>query len=445
MKLISEKLTKGQYVRLSGEAQYDMYAKELVILARDILLVEVETTMRMDNAPVKRVELHLHTQMSQLDAISPAKELIKRAAKWGHKAVAITDHGVVQAFPEAQDAVNELKKKQDQDIKVLYGVEAYFIPNEIYNSKGELDYKNCDTYHAVILVKNQKGLKNLYRIVSESHLNYFYKRPRIPKSLFEKYREGLIIGSACEAGELFRAVYKGAPQEEIDRIASYYDYLEIQPIGNNAFMIRQGDVADEEGLRELNRRIVELGDRLNKPVVATCDVHFIDPDDAIYREILQSGQGYKDASYQAPIYLRTTQEMLEEFAYLGEDKAYEVVVTNTNLIADSIEAVQPIPNGTFPTNLEGAEDEIKTLSEKRVTELYGNPLPQLVRARVDKELNSIIKNGFSVMYMIAQKLVMKSLEDGYLVGSRGSVGSSFIAYLIGITEATSSCSLSRKM
>ncbi len=437
LKLISEKLTKGQYVRLSGEAQYDMYAKELVILARDILLVEVETTMRMDNAPVKRVELHLHTQMSQLDAISPAKELIKRAAKWGHKAVAITDHGVVQAFPEAQDAVNELKKKQDQDIKVLYGVEAYFIPNEIYNSKGELDYKNCDTYHAVILVKNQKGLKNLYRIVSESHLNYFYKRPRIPKSLFEKYREGLIIGSACEAGELFRAVYKGAPQEEIDRIASYYDYLEIQPIGNNAFMIRQGDVADEEGLRELNRRIVELGDRLNKPVVATCDVHFIDPDDAIYREILQSGQGYKDASYQAPIYLRTTQEMLEEFAYLGEDKAYEVVVTNTNLIADSIEAVQPIPNGTFPPNMEGAEDEIKTLSEKRVTELYGNPLPQLVRARVDKELNSIIKNGFSVMYMIAQKLVMKSLEDGYLVGSRGSVGSSFIAYLIGITEVNS--------
>lgn len=437
LKLISEKLIKGQYVRLSGEAQYDMYAKELVILARDILLVEVETAIRMDNAPVKRVELHLHTQMSQLDAISPAKELIKRAAKWGHKAVAITDHGVVQAYPEAQDTVNNLKKKQNKDIKILYGVEAYFIPNEIHNRKGEIDYRNCDTYHAVILVKNQTGLKNLYKIISESHLNYFYKRARIPKSLFERYREGLIIGSACEAGELFQAVFKGAPQEEVDRIASYYDYLEIQPIGNNAFMVREGVVADDDGLRELNRRIVELGNRLNKPVVATCDVHYIDPDDAIYREILQTGQGYKDASFQAPIYLRTTQEMLEEFVYLGEEKAYEVVVTNTNKIADSIEVIQPIPNGTFPPNMEGAEDEIKNLSEKKVTELYGNPLPELVRARVDRELNSIIKNGFSVMYMIAQKLVMKSLDDGYLVGSRGSVGSSFVAYLIGITEVNS--------
>jgi len=437
LKTISEKLTKGRYVRLSGEAQYDMFAKEPVILARNILLVEAENAMRTDNEPVKRVELHLHTQMSQLDAISPTKELIKRAARWGHKAVAITDHGVVQAFPEAQDTVKELKKKNNQDIKVLYGVEAYFIPNEIYNSKGELDYRNCDTYHAVILVKNQAGLKNLYRIISESHLNYFYKRPRIPKSLFEKYREGLIIGSACEAGELFQAVLKGAPQEEVERIASYYDYLEIQPIGNNAFMVRQGDVPDEEALRDLNRRIVELGDRLDKPVVATCDVHFIDPDDAIYREILQAGQGYKDATYQAPIYFRTTREMLEEFAYLGEEKAYEVVVTNTNLIADSIETVQPIPDGTFPPHMEGAEEEIKNLSEKRVTELYGDPLPELVRARVDRELNSIIKNGFSVMYMIAQKLVKKSLEDGYLVGSRGSVGSSFVAYLIGITEVNS--------
>jgi DNA polymerase-3 subunit alpha (Gram-positive type) len=437
LKLLSQKLVKGQYVRLSGEAQYDMYAKELVVLARDVLLVEVEKTTRMDNAPVKRVELHLHTQMSSLDAISPAKDLINRAAKWGHKAIAITDHGVVQAYPEAQDAVNGLKKKQNKEIKVLYGVEAYFIANEIYNNKGEIDYRNCDTYHAVILVKNQTGLKNLYRIISESHLNYFYKRPRIPKSLFERYREGLIIGSACEAGELFKAVLKGADQEELDRIGSFYDYLEIQPIGNNKFLVRQGDVDDDEGLKDLNRKIVELGDRLNKPVVATCDVHYIDPDDAIYREIIQAGQGYKDASFQAPIFLRTTEEMLEEFAYLGEEKAYEVVVTNTNKIADSIEVVEPIPNGTFPPNMEGAEQEIKTLSENKVMELYGDPLPELVRARVDRELNSIIKNGFSVMYMIAQKLVKKSLEDGYLVGSRGSVGSSFVAYLIGITEVNS--------
>ncbi|MGI6085328.1 MAG: PolC-type DNA polymerase III [Acetivibrionales bacterium] len=437
LKLISEKLIKDQHVRLRGEAQYDMYAKELVVLVRDVLLVESENVTRMDNAAVKRVELHLHTQMSQLDAISPAKDLIKRAAKWGHTAIAITDHGVVQAYPEAQDTVDELKKKQKKEIKILYGVEAYFISDEIYNRKGEIDYRNCDTYHAVILVKNQVGLKNLYKIISESHLKYFYKRPRIPRSLFKRYREGLIIGSACEAGELLRAVLKGAPQEELDRIGSFYDYFEIQPIGNNRFLVRQGDVSDDEGLKELNRKIVELGDRLNRPVVATCDVHYLDPDDAIYREIIQAGQGYKDASFQAPMYLRTTEEMLEEFAYLGEERAYEVVVTNTNSIADSIDIVQPIPSGTFPPAMEGAEEEIINLSEKRVADLYGNPLPELVRARVDRELNSIIKNGFSVMYMIAQKLVMKSLEDGYLVGSRGSVGSSFVAYLIGITEVNS--------
>ncbi|MGI6622383.1 MAG: PolC-type DNA polymerase III [Clostridiaceae bacterium] len=437
LEIISGKLVKDQHVCLSGEAQYDMYAKELVVLARDIRLVDMETEARMDLAPQKRVELHLHTQMSQLDAICGTKELIKRAAKWGHKAIAITDHGVVQAFPEAQDTANELKKKQKKDIKIIYGVEAYFIADEKYNSKGEVDYRHCDTYHAVILVKNQTGLKNLYRIVSESHLNYFYKRPRIPKSLFEKYREGLLIGSACEAGELFQAVYKGFPEEETERIASYYDYLEIQPIGNNQFMIRQGDVSDEEDLKNLNKRIIELGEKLNKPVVATCDVHFMDPDDTIYREILQAGQGYKDAEYQAPVYLRTTEEMLKEFAYLGEEKAYEVVVTNTNLIADMIEFVEPIPSGTFPPRIEGAEEDIEKLTSEKVRELYGDPLPGLVQERVDRELSSIIKNGFSVMYIIAQKLVKKSLEDGYLVGSRGSVGSSFVAYLIGITEVNS--------
>lgn len=437
LEVISDKLVKGQHVCLSGEAQYDMYSKELVVLVRDICLVEVETEARMDLAPKKRVELHLHTQMSQLDAISGTKDLIKRAAKWGHTAVAITDHGVVQAYPEAQDTANELKKKQNKEIKILYGVEAYFIANENYNSKGEIDYRHCDTYHAVILVKNQTGLKNLYKIVSESHLNYFYKKPRIPKSLFEKYREGLLIGSACEAGELFQAVIKGAPKEETERIASYYDYLEIQPIGNNQFMIRQGDFKDEEDLRNLNRKIIELGERLNKPVVATCDVHYMDPDDAIYREILQAGQGYKDAGFQAPVYLRTTEEMLGEFAYLGEEKAYEVVVENTNMIADMIDVIQPIPSGTFPPHIDGAEEDIERLSYDKVSELYGDPLPELVRARVERELGSIIKNGFSVMYIIAQKLVKKSLEDGYLVGSRGSVGSSFVAYLIGITEVNS--------
>ncbi len=435
--VLKEKLVKGQNIRLSGEAQYDMFAKELVVLARDILLVPVKREIRTDKAPVKRVELHLHTQMSQLDAISGAKDLIKRAANWGHSSVAITDHGVVQAYPDAQDTAYTLKKKQDKEIKILYGMESYFIANEKLNAKGEIDFRHSDTYHAVILVKNQTGLKNLYRIVSESHLKYFYKKPRVPKSLFDQYREGLIIGSACEAGELFQALIKNAPEEELDRIAGYYDYLEIQPIGNNHFMIREGMVPDEEALMNLNRRIVSLGERLNKPVVATCDVHFLDPEDAIYREILQAGQGYKDASHQAPIYFRTTEEMLAEFAYLGEDKAYEVVVTNTNQIADSIDKVQPIPSGTFPPHIDGAEEDIKRMSEDKVAELYGSPLPALVRARVDRELNSIIKNGFSVMYMIAQKLVKKSLDDGYLVGSRGSVGSSFVAYLIGITEVNS--------
>ena len=244
LEIVSEKLVKGQNIRLSGEAQYDMFSKELVILARDILLITVEKETRTDNAPVKRVELHLHTQMSQLDAVSGTKDLIKRAAKWGHRAVAITDHGVVQAYPEAQDTASDLKKKQDKEIKILYGMESYFIADEKLNAKGELDYKHCDTYHAVILVKNQIGLKNLYRLVSESHLKYFYKKPRLPKSLFDTYREGLIIGSACEAGELYQAVYKGLSDEEIEQIASYYDYLEIQPIGNNGFMIREGMVSD---------------------------------------------------------------------------------------------------------------------------------------------------------------------------------------------------------
>jgi DNA polymerase III catalytic subunit, PolC type len=325
-------------------------------------------------------------------------------------------------------------KRTGKNIKVIYGMEAYVLVDEHYNSKGELDYKSAETYHAVILVRNQTGLKNLYRIVSESHLNYFYKRPRVPWSLFEKYREGLMIGTACEAGELYRAVRDNKPEKVIKEIAARYDYLEIQPIGNNQFMVREGIVKDEETLRDINRKIVELGERLGKPVVATCDVHFLDPDDAIFRQVLQAGQGYKDYDKQAPVYFRTTCEMLEEFSYLGEDKAFEVVVTNPNAISEMIEEVQPIPDGTYPPKLEDAEEEIKRISEERVRELYGDPLPELVRQRVDRELGSIIKNGFSSLYMIARKLVLKSLSDGYLVGSRGSVGSSFVAYLLGITE-----------
>ncbi|MCF6460506.1 PolC-type DNA polymerase III [Clostridium sp. Cult3] len=602
------------YVKVEGDIIFDNFSKHLVLMLKSLNLLEKEE--RMDTFEKKRVELHLHTQMSSMDGITSFKKLAKRAKKWGHKAIAITDHGVVQGFPEAMEAGAEL------GLKIIYGVEGYLIndnkpiitnynEDEVYNTyvvfdiettglsptndriteigavkikdgniideysqlinperpipnnivkltgitdemvankpkieevlpdfkkfiqdsvlvahnasfdigflregflrlekslenpiidtleltralfpqlkrhrldvvakhlnvslvnhhravddakataeiflkcMAMLDENNIDDfcqinklsankdiskerpYHIIILAKNQEGLKNLYKLISKSHLNFFYRRPRIPKSLLSEYREGLIIGSACEAGELYSAILKNKDFNEIKNIVSFYDYLEIQPIGNNMHLLRNGLVKNEDELREINQRIVELGDKFNKPVVATGDVHFLDPEDEIYRRILMTGQGYSDADFQPPLFLKTTDEMLEEFDYLGKKKAEEVVIKNSNILADEIEDIKPIPDGTYPPIIEGADEELKEITYKRAVEIYGDPLPDIVKKRLDRELNSIIDNGYAVMYIIAQKLVWKSMEDGYLVGSRGSVGSSFVATMSGITE-----------
>ena len=621
---VLKKLKNAKGVKVNGTAQFDPFAKELGVIANVIIeSTGVKKEVRQDTAKVKRVELHMHTQMSQMDGMTAPKDLLKRAVKWGMKSIAITDHGVVQAFPDA----HKYLEKDHPDLKVIYGVEAYLAPDKTpcvsfsknqniedstycildlettgfsfrtekiteigimkvknhevieefstfvnpqkpipqrvvevtnitddmvkdaptieevmprlidfvgdsilvahnadfdigflkYNCaqlglklensyidtlrlakdlfpeykkyklgiiaenlgikvevahralddvdttkkvfdimlnmlkekgantlddivvklSGSADYKSLSTYHAIILAKNYIGLRNLYKLISLSHLDYFYKKPRILKSIYKKYSEGLILGSACEAGELYRAIIIGKNDEELEEIANDYDYLEIQPIGNNMFMVRNETVKDVEELKDINRKIVALGEKLQKPVVATCDVHFMDPQDEIYRRILMAGQGYDDADEQAPLYLRTTDEMLAEFEYLGEEKAYEVVVTNTNKIADMCEKISPISPEKCPPYIEGCEETIKEIAYSKAYELYGNPLPEIVQARLDKELNSIITNGFSVMYIIAQKLVWKSNEDGYIVGSRGSVGSSFVANMTGITEVNS--------
>ncbi len=447
LKTFKDLIAPRKNLCVKGRVQFDEFSKELNVMADELCPGE-PPLMRKDEAPEKRVELHLHTQMSSMDGITNVKEYIKRAAAWGHKAIAITDHGVVQSFPDAGD---EAKK---QKIKVIYGVEAYLIDDmkeadeeDTGGGSGEdSKVKSKDTaspigtkklryYHAIILAKNKKGLRNLYELVSKAHIDYFYKRPRIPKSEFVRLREGLIIGTACEAGEFYLAVRMNKPESEIHRLAEFYDYFEIQPIENNMYLVREGHLPSQGALIDINKKIVELGKLYNKPVVATCDVHFIDPGDEVFRRIIMAGEGFKDADMQAPLYFRTTDEMLKEFAYLG-DEAYDVVIKNTNLIADMIESFKPIPDETFPPKIEGAEELIEKITMDRAKELYEHEgkLPELIQERLDKELNSIIKNGFSVMYIIAQKLVSKSMEDGYLVGSRGSVGSSFVATMAGITE-----------
>ncbi|MDR3270320.1 MAG: PolC-type DNA polymerase III [Peptococcaceae bacterium] len=418
-------LREGQWVSIRGTTQFDRYTSELTLLPRDIVLSE--HVVRRDEAADKRVELHLHTRMSSLDGVSSAADMVQRAAYWGHTALAITDHGVVQAFPEAIEA------GEKHGVKIIMGVEGYLV-DDTPGAFGNAALRQKKSNHIIILVKNPEGLKNLYRLITYSHLEHYYRRPRIPRSLLTKHRAGLIIGSACESGELFQAVLADKPLAELTEIASYYDYLEIQPIGNNAFLIHQDRVADEAGLRELNRRIWRLGSELGKPVVATGDVHFLDPEDHVYRQILMAGKGFEDADNQAPLYYRTTQEMLDEFSYLGGEAAYQVVVQAPRQIAGQTVNMKPFPEDLHSPSIPGAEDQIKNMSWEQAYALYGDPLPDIVRERLEKELNSIIGNGFSVLYLIAHLLVKKSNEDGYIVGSRGSVGSSLVATLIGITE-----------
>ncbi len=425
------KISNGKTILIKGEVNYDKYDRDIVLRPRAISLVE--RLKVCDDAEEKRVELHLHSNMSSMDGVTPVSDLINRAYEWGHKAVAITDHGVAQAFPEAMNAANKIKSSGG-NIKVIYGTEAYFVNDMQENIDPMDDKKKLKSYHQIILVKNKVGLKNLYRLISMAHLDYFYKKPRILKSVLTKYREGLIIGSACEAGELYRAIINKESDEKLKEIAMFYDYLEIQPLTNNSFLVREGIAESYEDIKMYNKKIVELGEMINKPVVATCDVHFLDPHDAKYREVLMSAQGYADAENQPGLYLRTTAEMLEEFAYLGEEKAKEIVVTNTNLISDMVEEVLPIPPGVFPPFIDGAEEDLVRITWERAKKIYGDPLPDIVYKRLDKELSSITKHGFSVLYMTAQKLVADSEAHGYLVGSRGSVGSSFVATMAGISE-----------
>lgn len=437
-------LKDGKTVLVRGAINMDTYMHTYLINARAV--TEIEKIEKQDNAPEKRVELHLHTNMSAMDGMTSAKELVSRAIAWGHKAIAITDHGVVQAFPEACNTAAKA------GIKIIYGMEGYLVDDDaFYDDYGfgvddEIPAEYIEkvraekTYHIIIIAKNTQGLKNLYKLITDSNLKFFKRRPRIPRHRLMQMREGLIIGSACEAGELYRALVDQKSDEDVLRIASFYDYLEIQPNGNNAFMLRSQDERYErfktvEDLENVDRQIIHIADKLGKMVVATCDVHFIDPGNAVFREILMTSMGFSDASQQAPLYFRTTDEMLAEFAYLGEETAKEVVITNPNKIADLCESgMTPFPRGTFPPSLEGADEDLTRICWERTKRDYGDPVPENVAQRLEKELKSIISNGFGVLYMIAQKLVQNSEEHGYYVGSRGSVGSSFVAHAAGISE-----------
>ncbi len=449
-KSVSE-LKDGAALIINGSYGFDNWSNSFIVDVKALATV-IKYQKKDTFGGTRRVELHCHTNMSAKDAVSSAGDIIKTAYSWGHKAVAITDHGVVQAYPAAAAAVKSIRKGGG-DFKVIYGVESYFI-DDIRHDISNLTSKELSKIrnHQIILVKNKTGLKNLYKLVSDAHLNCFHSRPITLRSELDKYREGLIIGSACEQGELYRAVVDGKSDDELVEIAKYYDYLEIQPICNNEFMVRESSLPDKvdkhgntvknrfknvksvEVIKDFNRKIVEIADRLSMPVVATGDVHFLREEDGILRQIVLAGQGFDDIEYQAPLYFKTTDEMLSDFEYFGE-RAKEFVIDNPSRIADMVSGdVIPVPDGNYPPTIEGSDDLLKKICWDNAHRIYGENLPEIVEKRLDKELNSIINNGFSIMYISAQKLVAYSEEKGYLVGSRGSVGSSFVATMAGISE-----------
>jgi len=475
---LESKLSRGLHILVNGKVEYDNFEGEYMISrVNGIKKVDAPIFDRKDNAPVKRVELHLHTQFSDMDALTNIPKLIKRAADWGHKTIAITDHGVVQGFPPAfhafQDVQGSFKKKEKECPleKLIYGVEGYLVDDDddpvLKDPAGDVELLRQDEdgnfrypdkmtetainnvkkkryYHIVLLAANETGRINLYRLISFSHINYFNRRPRIPRSVLNRYREGIIVGSACVAGELMDAILSGDSEERLKYITEYYDYLEIQPLGNNRFLVRNYEhdlkghkVKNEEGLRDLNRKVIELGDKYGKKVCATGDVHFLDPHDEIFRRIIMDAQNYPDADEQPPLYYRTTEEMLDEFDYLGPEKAYEVVVTNTNLIADMIEYIEPVRPDKCPPVIENSEQRLTDIVYENARKMYGEELPHIVQARLERELGSIIGNGYAVLYIIAMELVTESVRNGYLVGSRGSVGSSLVAHMANITEVNS--------
>ena len=437
------------YARVYGQPVIDKYTSELIMRANSIVMTK--NKVRRDLCEEKRVELHLHTKMSAQDAITDPNALISLLGSWGHKAVAITDHGCVQAYPDMFKAMSAYSKSKDipkeDRIKLIYGCECYLSDDELIDhdsddilsnvlTKDQL--KNSHAWHCILLVKNIAGLKNLYKLISYSNLKYYYKRPRIPRKELMLYREGLIVGSACSEGELFEAVLNGNSDEELLKMASFYDYLEIQPTGNDMYLLRNNRVSSVEDIENINKKIIWLGDKLGKLTVATGDVHFLNPDDSIYRAVLQGGQGYSDCDMQPPLYLKSTDEMLSDFKYLG-DRAYEVVVKNTNLIADMIDVIRPVPDGFFPPVIEGSDDKLRQSCFEKAKRIYGDPLPDIVQKRLERELNAIISNGYSIMYITAKELVAESARNGYQVGSRGSVGSSLAAYMADITEVNSLC------